>query len=247
MKGIAFTAAAVMCLLLAGCAGETKDVGDAAESGAEVSVKADAEESETTCAEEKELSQKYEGSYTEAFMEKLEADRVTLYTTVVIGCDEDEPERDSYKQLLEANGEDRHYKMMINGLVSEVYKIGGKTWAASAEDKGLYPLEDDSCFGPCNENTVFGSVAKDENFISAKRNSDGNIEEVFEAEDGWRTVYTYNAKTGMLLYYEKDNRVLPGDAAAAVKLTVNSFEEYCGEIKLPEGYTIKESQIGRSE
>ena len=55
------------------------------------------------------VADKYEDSLTKAFLEKMEGEKLSLEITIVIDYENEKIDDDSDSQLLEVNGENKHY------------------------------------------------------------------------------------------------------------------------------------------
>lgn len=183
------------------------------------------------------IADKYEDSLTKAYIEKLDGEKLTVNLTVTIDYDKEKIGDDSYSQLLEVNGENRHLFESLESGDIEFYQTDGKTWRVDAKKKEIHPLDGNGNFGADNADTVLKEAPESDDFVSAEKDTDGNIRETFDI-DGTVKVFTYDGKTGELIDMEYKTDSIPGDNSAVIKLTVNSFKEDCGEIKLPEGYTM---------
>ncbi|SEK45779.1 hypothetical protein [Ruminococcus albus] len=232
-----YLTAVVICLALSGCEKNSNDENVSSAIG----------DSDTVTMETADC---YEDSLTKAFTEKLEGEKLTIDVTVTIDYENEKIGEDRMSRVLEVNGENRHLVVGLESGDIEFYQTEGKTWVVYPEKKEIKPLNSNGFFGANNAETVLGNVPESGDFVSAENFSDGNIREIFDI-DGIRTVFTYDEKTGGLTDIEYETDSIPGDNKAVINVAVNSFAEDCGEIKLPEGYTMTEwygsavSQTGR--
>ena len=88
-------------------------------------------------------------------------------------------------------------------------------------------------------NIILADLPESDDFVSAEKEADGNIREIFDV-DGVEKVFTYDKSSGMLIEQKYETDKIPGDNKAVITMTVKNFEEDCGEIKLPDGYTMIE-------
>ena len=185
------------------------------------------------------VADKYEDSLTKAFLEKMEGEKLSLEITIVIDYENEKIDDDSDSQLLEVNGENKHYILSLESGDIEYYKIDGKTWRVDAEKKEIYPLENSDFLNKDNADIILGDLPESDDFVSAEKEADGNIREIFDV-DGVEKVFTYDKSSGMLIEQKYETDKIPGDNKAVITMTVKNFEEDCGEIKLPDGYTMIE-------
>ena len=185
------------------------------------------------------VADKYEDSLTKAFLEKMEGEKLSLEITIVIDYENEKIDDDSDSQLLEVNGENKHYILSLESGDIEYYKIDGKTWRVDAEKKEIYPLENSDFLNKDNADIILADLPESDDFVSAEKEADGNIREIFDV-DGVEKVFTYDKSSGMLIEQKYETDKIPGDNKAVITMTVKNFEEDCGEIKLPDGYTMIE-------
>lgn len=185
------------------------------------------------------VADKYEDSLTKAFLEKMEGEKLSLEITIVIDYENEKIDDDSDSQLLEVNGENKHYILSLESGDIEYYKIDGKTWRVDAEKKEIYPLENSDFLNKDNADIILADLPESDDFVSAEKDADGNIREIFDV-DGVEKVFTYDKSSGMLIEQKYETDKIPGDNTAVITMTVKNFEEDCGEIKLPDGYTMIE-------
>ena len=184
-----------------------------------------AEETKAPEEDEPELSQVYEGSYTQKFAEVLDKRDFSAALSFYItdGDEGMELERtDSY----DIKGDGAHYRSTAaDGNVTEQYYI----------PEGLYGVNDDGSVSPINESptgstgtedmifTVMG-IQPDAELVSAESFSDGTVREVVVSDSIERTL-VFDGDTGYLISVEAGNEYR----------TVDSFKEGIDEIGLPEG------------
>ena len=185
------------------------------------------------------VADKYEDSLTKAFLEKMEGEKLSLEITIVIDYENEKIDDDSDSQLLEVNGENKHYILSLESGDIEYYKIDGKTWRVDAEKKEIHPLENSDFLNKDNADIILADLPESDDFVSAEKEADGNIREIFDV-DGVEKVFTYDKSSGMLIEQKYETDKIPGDNKAVITMTVKNFEEDCGEIKLPDGYTMIE-------
>ena len=179
------------------------------------------------------VADKYEDSLTKAFLEKMEGEKLSLEITIVIDYENEKIDDDSDSQLLEVNGENKHYILSLESGDIEYYKIDGKTWRVDAEKKEIHPLENSDFLNKDNADIILADLPESDDFVSAEKEADGNIREIFDV-DGVEKVFTYDKSSGMLIEQKYETDKIPGDNKAVITMTVKNFEEDCGEIKLPE-------------
>lgn len=185
------------------------------------------------------VADKYEDSLTKAFLEKMEGEKLSLEITIVIDYENEKIDDDSDSQLLEVNGENKHYILSLESGDIEYYKIDGKTWRVDAEKKEIHPLENSDFLNKDNADIILADLPESDDFVSAEKDADGNIREIFDV-DGVEKVFTYDKSSGMLIEQKYETDKIPSDNKAVITMTVKNFEEDCGEIKLPDGYTMIE-------
>ena len=185
------------------------------------------------------VADKYEDSLTKAFLEKTEGEKFSLEVAIVIDYENEKIDDDSDSQLLEVNGENKHYILSLESGDIEYYKIDGKTWRVDAEKKEIHPLDNSDFLNKDNADIILADLPESDDFVSAEKDADGNIREIFDV-DGVEKVFTYDKSSGMLIEQKYETDKIPGDNKAVITMTVKNFEEDCGDIKLPDGYTMIE-------
>ena len=239
-------AIALACICLAGC-GENDDNNSAPAAGGavtktEAQTEAHAEteipdeteapaetekKTETEAADdsEAELSQVYEGSFTQKFAQTLAERDFSIELSYYL-TDGDEGMGLQRSDSYDVKGDSAHYRSVdADGKVTEHYYI----------PEGLYTVNEDGSVSPMNtsQNGMTGTedmaftvmaVSGSAELISADSYSDGTVEEILNT-DGIERTLIFDGDTGALISMEVGNEYM----------TVNSFREGIDEVKLPEG------------